>query len=167
MAIRRLALRPHPETGYVTREAHIQGFMDLEAQMWFSGGVGSVVVNRLPTDVEGEMVTAFAVLEWKDRTDAKGSPEQPRQVDETQSEGPAPGQPQQRAANALEALAAEIGVDAGTIVEALAAHAAGENGDPQPVAAATEQPVAAVVPNDDGARDEPEEDVSSIPEHLR
>lgn len=165
MAIRRLALRPEPETGYVSREAHVQAFMDLESQMWFSGGVGSIVVNRAPTDLEGEMVTVFGVLEWKDRTDAKPQAETATQLADA---APAPEQQpaQQQAADALSALAEQIGMPPDQIVAALAAHAAGENGNgtaPAPTTATA----AVATENTDGARDEPEEDVSSIPEHLR
>lgn len=161
MAIRRLALRPDPETGYVSREAHAQAFMDLESQMWFSGGVGSIVVNRVPTNIEGEMVTAFGVLEWKDRTDAKAQPETGTQVADVAPPEQAPPA-QQQAADALVALSEQIGMPPEQIVAALAAHAAGENGNP----VTAPEAVAAAV-NPDGARDEPEEDVSSIPENLR
>jgi len=37
--------------------------------------VFSVVLMRHPTTLQGEMVTVGAVVEWKDRTDARAQPE--------------------------------------------------------------------------------------------
>lgn len=42
-----------------------------------AGGVMSLVVGRGETGYPGEMVTTAAVVEWKDRSDAKPQPERP------------------------------------------------------------------------------------------
>lgn len=150
MAIRRAAARPD-ETGMVSREAHVQAFMDLEAMMWVAGGVGSVIADRTRTDVPGEMVTTFLVAEWKDRTDAKPAAEA-ESHDLAAATAPAPTASLEALANPLEALAEQLGIP----VEDLAKRIAGDV--PVPVA---------VTPNGDSPDDEPEEDLSSIPEHLR
>jgi hypothetical protein len=70
------AVRPD-ETGTVSREALIGAMIDGATLLDIAGGVLSVVVGRAPTDVPGEMVMTGALLEWKDRTDARSQPEAP------------------------------------------------------------------------------------------
>jgi hypothetical protein len=41
----------------------------------FAGGTVNITVLREPTDLPNEMVTIGAVVEWKDRTDARAQPE--------------------------------------------------------------------------------------------
>jgi hypothetical protein len=77
MAVRRWAVRPDPETGMVNREELVQAILDGEALLWRAGGVLTVLPGRAQTDIEGEMVTTSALLEWKDRTDARRSRRRP------------------------------------------------------------------------------------------
>jgi hypothetical protein len=77
MAVRRWQVHPHPETGIVVREELVQAILDGEAALHRLGGVLTIVVGRHPTDLPGEMVTTSALIEWKDRTDARPQPETP------------------------------------------------------------------------------------------
>jgi hypothetical protein len=54
-----------------------QAILDGEAALHRLGGVLTIVVGRHPTDLPGEMVTTSALIEWKDRTDARPQPETP------------------------------------------------------------------------------------------
>lgn len=180
MAIRRAAVRPDPQTGMVAREQHMQAFMDLEAMCWMAGGVGSVITDRARTDVPGEMVTTFAVVEWKDRTDAKPSAEAESHTLEEQTQPPvangngaAP-----EGDNLLVQLSQQIGLPVEEIVARITGGGAPEVPATQPAQPAVEapqedareslrhdgsdEPVEAVLSSED-----PEEDLSSIPEHLR
>jgi hypothetical protein len=143
--IRRVAVRPDPETGLVSREAHVQAFMDLEAMCWTAGGVGSVIVDRTRTNVPGEMVTTFAVVEWKDRTDAKPAPES-ESHDLADSAQPAPNDD---TLNPLEQIAQAAGLSVDEVIQRISSPSVANGAEPEPPA------------------DEPEEDLSSIPEHLR
>jgi hypothetical protein len=89
MAVRRWAVRPDPETGMVNREELVQAILDGEALLWRAGGVLTVLPGRAQTDIEGEMVTTSALLEWKDRTDARSQPETAGEV----LPQPAPAEP--------------------------------------------------------------------------
>lgn len=80
MAVRTTLVRPEPDTGMVDREKLVQAIMDGEATMWLAGGVLSIVPQRAPTGVPGEMVTVAVMIEWKDRTDARPQPETPTPV---------------------------------------------------------------------------------------
>jgi hypothetical protein len=143
--IRRVAVRPDPETGLVSREAHVQAFMDLEAMCWTAGGVGSVIVDRTRTNVPGEMVTTFAVVEWKDRTDAKPAPES-ESHELADSAQPAPNDD---TLNPLEQIAQAAGLSVDEVIQRISSPSVANGAEPEPPA------------------DEPEEDLSSIPEHLR
>lgn len=158
MAIRRAAVRPDPQTGMVSREAHIQAFMDLEAICWMAGGVASVITDRARTDVPGEMVTTFAVVEWKDRTDAKPSPEVESHVleESTQPEPVQNGNGHVEEPNLLNQLAQQLDLPLEEVVARLAGAAPEAGVVAQPEAEADADPA-----------EEPEEDLSSIPEHLR
>jgi hypothetical protein len=83
MAIRRRELHPDDifrtrsghEIPVVSEEQYLAQLVDLGRFQLFAGGVVSALVQRAPTDLPNEMVTVGAVLEWKDRTDAKSQPE--------------------------------------------------------------------------------------------
>jgi hypothetical protein len=83
MAVRRWQIHPDlqldtEEFGpipVVSRDTLIEGVMDAVSMLDRSGGVFSVVARRHPTDLPGEMVTVSAIVEWKDRIDAKQQPE--------------------------------------------------------------------------------------------
>lgn len=84
MAQRRWQVRPDQaiETsegtlGVVSQDALIKAVYDAAIMLDRAGGVASVVVGRTPTGLQGEMVTTGAVVEWKDRTDARAQPEKP------------------------------------------------------------------------------------------
>lgn len=64
----------------MSREALIGALIDASALLDIAGGTLSVVVGRQPTNLPGEMVMTGAVLEWRDRTDAKAQPEAPSTV---------------------------------------------------------------------------------------
>lgn len=87
MAVRRWRVSPDvqvPINGewvdMVSREALVQGVLDGVAMLDRSGGVLTVIVGRQPTELEGEMVTTGAIVEWKNRTDAAPQPEQSSSV---------------------------------------------------------------------------------------
>lgn len=83
MAIRRREIHPDQilttrsgrEIPVVSEEQYLAQLVDLGRFQLFAGGVVSALVQRAPTDLPNEMVTVGAVLEWKDRTDAKSQPE--------------------------------------------------------------------------------------------
>lgn len=60
---------------FVSDEAYLQAVLAAAQTQALAGGVLTVVVHRHPTDLPQEMVTTSAVIEWKDRTDAKSHPE--------------------------------------------------------------------------------------------
>lgn len=74
MPIRRRQVHPR-EDGYVAFEDLQQVVTQALLVQDLAGGVVSIVVDREATDLQGEMVTVAAVVEWKDRTDAKAAPE--------------------------------------------------------------------------------------------
>jgi hypothetical protein len=76
---RRWQVQPDP-TGIMSREALIEALVDGAAILDIAGGTLSVVVGRAPTNLPGEMVMTGAVLEWRDRTDAKPQPEAPAPI---------------------------------------------------------------------------------------
>jgi len=69
-----------PETGVVERGALLDALVDAAAILDRIGGVLSVVQERRPTGAPGEMRSVVVAIEWKDRTDAKPQPETPTQV---------------------------------------------------------------------------------------
>lgn len=92
MAVRRWAVRPDPDVGYVTREQMRDAFLDAEAVQATCGGIITIMGQRAHTDVPGEMVTTFLLVEWKDRTDAKVQPEPT--VLSAPAPAPAPAEPE-------------------------------------------------------------------------
>lgn len=82
MAVRRWGVRPD-EYGEVTQDALAAAMVEAAVVLSKCGGVITVLVHRQPTEIPGEMVTVGALLEWKDRTDAKAQPEQPSAPAET------------------------------------------------------------------------------------
>lgn len=72
-----------PENGYapdgviaaVSQHALAKAVVDGVVMLDRAGGVLSVTVSRAPTGVPGERVTTGAMVEWKDRTDARPQPE--------------------------------------------------------------------------------------------
>jgi hypothetical protein len=79
---RRWQVQPNG-TGVLSREQLIEALIDGAAILDIAGGVLSCVVGRAPTNLPGEMVMTGAVLEWKDRTDAKPQPEPAATVTES------------------------------------------------------------------------------------
>lgn len=144
MAIRTIRIHPDQiietlggeQIECVSRERLIEAAVDLAITINLTGGTGTIVTTRRATGVPDEMVTAAAMVQWKDRTDAKPQPEQ------TLEAAPAPAQPGGH-------------FEDGMFVpddEGQTAIAVGGNDE-----------------NPDGLDEDQllEEDVSSIPEHLR
>jgi hypothetical protein len=83
MAVRRRVLSPdavmdtqgYGPVPYVSDAAFLEAVLAAAQTVALAGGVLSVVVDRHPTDYESEMVTTAAMVEWRDRTDAKPQPE--------------------------------------------------------------------------------------------
>jgi hypothetical protein len=63
------------QIGMVSDGAGQNAMMDLWSVLSMAGGVATVAVGRAPTDVDGESVTTWVAIEWKNRTDAKEQPE--------------------------------------------------------------------------------------------
>jgi hypothetical protein len=59
----------------VSIEAQINAVVDACVMSNRAGGGFSVWYDRFPTGLPGEMVTTGAIIEWRDRTDAKAAPE--------------------------------------------------------------------------------------------
>jgi hypothetical protein len=59
----------------VSQQALAKAVLDGVVMLDRAGGVLSVTVNRVQTGVPGERVTSGAMVEWKDRTDARPAPE--------------------------------------------------------------------------------------------
>lgn len=117
MAIRRRQVHPDQvyrlnsgeELEVVSDEAYLAALLEVGRHQCFAGGTINGTLLRHPTDLEGEMVTIGAVIEWKDRTDARPQPEQtapataepmgvngaPRVVFEESDAQPAPAPAQQ------------------------------------------------------------------------
>jgi hypothetical protein len=84
MAIRRREIRPdtvletvtYGNVPYVSEQAFLDAVLAVaQSQMLVGGSFGVVACSAHPTDLEHEMVTVRAVIEWRDRTDAKPQPE--------------------------------------------------------------------------------------------
>jgi hypothetical protein len=60
----------------VSQQALGKAVLDGVVMLDRAGGVLSVTVSRAQTGVPGERVTSGAMVEWKDRTDARPAPEQ-------------------------------------------------------------------------------------------
>lgn len=154
MAIRRRAVLP--DTVYPTRtygeipcvsdERFYAAVMEAAGLVALAGGVMQVIVERHPTDLEHERITTRAVVEWKDRTDARP------QAEPAAPALPAPVETPRVAAGGLELQHAGDALVAATeagLQEARAAHVEEDSLD--------------------GFKYEEldEEDLSSIPEHAR
>jgi hypothetical protein len=63
------------QIGMVSDGAGQNAMMDLWSVLSMAGGVATVAVGRAPTDMDGESVTTWVAIEWKNRTDAKEQPE--------------------------------------------------------------------------------------------
>jgi hypothetical protein len=151
-----LDTRQHGTILFVSRNALLEAMVDAAAVLDMAGGVLTVVCGRHPTDVPGEMVTTSAVVEWKDRTDAREQPEQA---------GPPKGAPApQVGAQILEHMDPDLRADLRAALEA-------EVREQMDAAAAQQVPamVGGPRPEIGDGLDRPleEEDVSSIPESLR
>jgi hypothetical protein len=79
--IRRRQVYPD-ESGVVTREALLEAMIDAATFLDFAGGVLSVVTQRQPTGLPGEMVTTGAVVEWRHDARVQPRPEQFEQPQE-------------------------------------------------------------------------------------
>jgi|SRR5580704_3479270 hypothetical protein len=66
---------PLGPVGAVSQQALGKAVMDGVIMLDRAGGVLSVTVSRATTGVPGERVTTGAMVEWKDRTDARPQPE--------------------------------------------------------------------------------------------
>jgi hypothetical protein len=55
----------------VSREALVMAAADAVVMCDRAGGVFSMVLDRFPTGLPGEMITTGAIVEWKHRTDAR------------------------------------------------------------------------------------------------
>jgi hypothetical protein len=83
MAIRRrqvhpdeyLTLRSGEQVPVVSDEAFLGAVLEVARMVCFAGGTMNATVMRHPTDLPGEMATVGAIVEWKDRTDAREQPE--------------------------------------------------------------------------------------------
>jgi hypothetical protein len=73
--IRRRQVFPD-ESGTVSREALLEAMIDCATFLDFAGGTLSVVVQRAPTVLPGEMVTVGAVVEWRHDARVQPRPEQ-------------------------------------------------------------------------------------------
>jgi hypothetical protein len=83
---------PDPDTGVVERADLEAAVLDGIVLLDRAGGVMTVLVGRQPTNLPGEMVTTQALVEWRDRTDAREQPE--RAGDIVQADpAPAPADP--------------------------------------------------------------------------
>jgi hypothetical protein len=201
MAIRRrqvhpdemLRLRDGREVAVVSDEAFLGAVLEVGRMVCFAGGTMNATVLRHPTELDGEMVTVGAVVEWKDRTDAREQPEpsaEPRLTEEAEQRireaggmlgARAQEEAQREFDEAVEAVAngAEIVVEAGSLSadEALAQVDAALAA-PEPPRIVHEEgsgykPVGPAAPQtDDDVNDglvvDPDAvDDSEIPEHVR
>ena len=95
--IRRWHVEPDIEVptadGYVlacSRQALELAVADAVAMADRAGGGFSMWLERYPTGLPGEMVTTGAIVEWRDRTDAKAAPEKQTGQARVVEEEPAP-----------------------------------------------------------------------------
>jgi hypothetical protein len=65
---------------YVTDEAYFNALLAVAQVQAVAGGIVTAVVQRAPTGIPNEMVTTSALVEWRDRTDAKPQPERSVQI---------------------------------------------------------------------------------------
>jgi hypothetical protein len=73
--IRRRQVYPDA-SGVVTREALLEAMIDAATFLDFAGGVLSVVTQRQPTGLPGEMVTVGAIVEWRHDARVEPKPQQ-------------------------------------------------------------------------------------------
>jgi hypothetical protein len=64
----------------VSREALVMAAADAVVMCDRAGGVFSMVLDRFPTGLPGEMITTGAIVEWKHRTDARPEAEVQRGI---------------------------------------------------------------------------------------
>jgi hypothetical protein len=159
------------EIAVVSEEQYLGALVELGRVQMFAGGVITSVLFRHPTDLPGEMVTVGAVLEWKDRTDAKPQPEPssaPRLTDEARAAVAA--EEQEEFSRDMQAIMANPAHPGGTLADADEALALEEPFEPEESAPREAVPPAPA--SDDGINDGIEVDPnavdeSEIPEHLR
>ena len=82
MAIRSRAVRPDAvlETAigaipHVSDQAFVNAVVDAATAMAMVGGELRIVVQRVPTEFANESLTAAALIEWRNHTEAKPQPE--------------------------------------------------------------------------------------------
>jgi hypothetical protein len=82
VAIRSRAVRPDAvlETAvggipHVTDEAFIRAVVDAATTLCMVGGELRIVLQRVPTEFANESLTAAALIEWRNHTEAKAQPE--------------------------------------------------------------------------------------------
>lgn len=66
---------------YVTDEAYFNALLAVAQVQAVAGGIVTAVVQRSATGIPNEMVTTSALIEWRDRTDAKPQPERSVTID--------------------------------------------------------------------------------------
>jgi hypothetical protein len=163
------------EIAVVSEEQYLGALVELGRVQMFAGGVITSVLFRHPTDLPGEMVTVGAVLEWKDRTDAKPQPEPAspaREVEQTVREVE---QTVREAGEQFAALAAQHADEDWREVQDAVANGAEirvESGSLEAEESAPRDAVRPAPASDDGIDDGIEVDPnavdeSEIPEHLR
>ena len=94
MAIRRRTVHPdavlytenYGEVPFVSEQRLNEAVLAATEALSLAGGVLTVLVKRHPTDVDHEMVTSGAIIEWKDRTDARPQRETAEPVQARQPE---------------------------------------------------------------------------------
>lgn len=101
--IRRWVVEAEPDTGVVDRQRLVEAVLEGEAIQWRLGGVLTIMHNRQKTGFPGEALSTRAVIEWKDRVDARLSEERGPDVLD--------------AVAAVEAVAEQPGVDIPPIPE--------------------------------------------------
>ena len=78
---RRITVEPDPATGVCHREDIVQAFMDMEAVLHVSGGVVSIVTERVrDPDMPQMAYTVRVILQWKDMTTGHQNPKPERTV---------------------------------------------------------------------------------------
>jgi hypothetical protein len=189
MAIRRrqvhpdeiLTLRDGREIPVVSDEAWLGALLEMGRVVSIAGGTISGAVFREHTDLEGEMVTVHAVLEWKDRTDARPQPEPATTPDHilTPEQIDAEEPPSRDGGNGAAALpfqgAGEVDlsekIEELQPAEGFAWNGRGRETVPQPAVTEGGEPVLPRPAHDDDVDDGLSgvggEDLSEIPEHMR
>lgn len=98
----------HGPVPHVSDNAFLEAVVAAAQTQALAGGVLTILVQRHATDFDGEMVTTAAVIEWKDRTDARTQAEPHTPLSQTPEQAGLFDSTEEPSAEEIEALDAPL-----------------------------------------------------------